>query len=308
MVAREGAARSVPLNRPGGRVEAIREEGCIDDRELQALAGVNRGQLHCSGVAFEAPAALRRWAGGIVGELFAQPGRQGIQAEPLAQGRLVQQLSEVLHVGHRALAPGLGEEALVQSSRLRGGGNRGDATQREELGPPPHRGGDRVRQRLPTGIEFEDALADEGCQCRRANPPGTIGLLHGLQEHQPPTGRGSGEDTLVAREDGWDPQAEQGVAHHPQLLAGGAEDGNISGVHRAAGEGGTTGQNRSDVGGAIPGDRGARFADPGKPIRIDPELGARGHPQPPRMRDRQIGQTAGGLAGVDAVHNHCGVA
>ena len=90
------AAADVAAAPPGVVVEArqvglgdvpVGDGGQVDDGVLQALAGVDRHQLHRGGVAVEPAGALEAAAGPALGDLLAQPGQQRDQAVPLGRGR-----------------------------------------------------------------------------------------------------------------------------------------------------------------------------------------------------------------------------
>ena len=90
--------------------------GQVDDRELEALAAVDREDLDGLGVGLQAAAALL--VGGVavgLGDAPAQPRRQRRRPELLARRGGVQELADVAQVGQPALAVGAREHAAGQA-------------------------------------------------------------------------------------------------------------------------------------------------------------------------------------------------
>ena len=103
-----------------GRLPQVGE---VDDRELEALAAVDREHLHRLGVGLQ-PAAALLVAGLLLGggDPLAQPAGQRGRAEPLGGRRRVQELADVAQVGQPPLAVDRGEQppgqALDERDRL----------------------------------------------------------------------------------------------------------------------------------------------------------------------------------------------
>ena len=121
----------------GGAPARRPQERAVDDRELEALAAVDREDLHRLRIGLE-PArplllALLSLRGG---HLLREPATQRRHPELLGGRGLVQQLREVAHVGQPALAVGAREDArgevLVDHDRL---GQLGDAVLAEDPVP-----------------------------------------------------------------------------------------------------------------------------------------------------------------------------
>ena len=98
-----------PLPDPG----RMPQERAVDDRELEALAAMDRQHLDRLGVRFEPPSALLLTLVAIrVRDALGQPAAQRGDPESLGARGTVQQLREVAHVGQPALA--------VAATRARG--------------------------------------------------------------------------------------------------------------------------------------------------------------------------------------------
>ena len=148
--------------------EPVGDGGQVDDGVLQALAGVDRHQLHRGGVGVEPPGALDAAAGPALGDLLAQPGQQRHQAVPLGERDLVQRLADVAQVGEPAVAADLGEHPRGQPGDVGGLEHRGDAAGGEQLDPGAQRLGDVVGQVVAARVELRGGVAEEAGE--RARP------------------------------------------------------------------------------------------------------------------------------------------
>ena len=115
----DAALPVVVVEQRAGRLghEAVGDGGEVDDGVLEALARVDRHQLHGRGVGVEATGAFGAAAGPALGDLLAQPGQQGDQPVALGEGDLVERLADVAQVGEPALAADLGQHPRGQPAR-----------------------------------------------------------------------------------------------------------------------------------------------------------------------------------------------
>ena len=123
------------LLRPDPR--RIPQERAVDDRELEALAAVDRQHLDRLGVGLEPPRPLLLALVALgVGDALGEPAAQRGSPEPLGARRPVEQLGEVAEVGQLALAVAdrehPGGEVLADHDRLE---QRGDAAVAQDPAP-----------------------------------------------------------------------------------------------------------------------------------------------------------------------------
>ena len=95
--------------------DRVPQERAVDDGELEALAAVDRQDLHGVGVGLQPPGALLVATfldGGA--DPGAQPARQRGGAEALVDRGAVQELADVAQVGHAPLAVDVLQDTLGQ--------------------------------------------------------------------------------------------------------------------------------------------------------------------------------------------------
>jgi hypothetical protein len=100
----------------GGRLTTgplVPREGHHHDRELQALAGVHRDDLHRGGVGLQLATALLSTFAGSFLATASQPDEQRRETELSLQRRLVQHLRDVPQVREQPFAADLAEDAAL---------------------------------------------------------------------------------------------------------------------------------------------------------------------------------------------------
>ena len=164
---------------------AVGDGGQVDDGVLEALARVDRHQLHGGRVAVETAGALEPAAGAALADLLAQPGQQRDQAVPLGQRDLVQGLADVPQVGEPPVAADLGQHPGRQAGDARRLHHGGQAAAAEQLEPRPQRLGDLVGEVVAAGVEVGGGVAEEAGQRGRPHAGAAVRLLERLEQRQP---------------------------------------------------------------------------------------------------------------------------
>ena len=164
-------------------VEEVRE---VDDRVLQSLAAVDGEDLYGGRVGVEPAGALGRREG--LAALRPEPLEQGGQPEPLPARGLVEQLAEVVEVGHQPFAVGARQHPARQAGGRDRLVHRGHAAGAEQVEPAPDPLGDPVGERVTSRVEGLRGLADERGQRHGPHPGGAL-LLQRLEQREPLVGR-----------------------------------------------------------------------------------------------------------------------
>ena len=214
-----------------GRLPQVGE---VDDRELEALAAVDRQHLHRLGVGLQPAAALlvaRLLLGGR--DPLAQPAGQRGRPEPLGGGRRVQQLADVAQVGQPPLAvlqreqpPG---QPLDERDRLQ---QRRDAAHAQHARPLVQAAVDLLPLLLAGARDPLGVPAEERRQRGGAGAGGRARALDRLQQPQP-VARGLGaEHAARAVDDRGDLDRVERVAHERRLAVGAHEHRDVARPHR----------------------------------------------------------------------------
>ena len=148
------------------------EERAVDDRELEALAPVDRQHLHRGGVRLEPAAAVLvvHVVGGLA-DAGPQPGGEGADAESLGRHLVVEQLPDVEQIGQVALAvlarQDPGGKVLVACHRLE---QRCDSSGAQHRRPVVEADVDALPRRVVGGRDPLDRPSDERGQGGGVDP------------------------------------------------------------------------------------------------------------------------------------------
>ncbi len=240
--------------------------GVVDDRELEALAGVDRQHLHRLGVGLEAAAALLGApVGGRLGDPLAHPGGEGGDAQPRRGRLLVEQLADVAEVGEQALAEVATEHPLGERGRA------GDQLQQrrharaaEHAGPHVHGGVQLLELGVGGGIEVGSGAPDERGDRRGARPGVGARSFERFEQPQPVERGGRGEHRPGAVDHRRHARVGEGVRPDRRVAGGAGEHGEVARAHGFVAvpaaivgpvdEGGAGREQVDDVGGEVAGD------------------------------------------------------
>ena len=233
---------SVAVGIPADRVDeglldrrGVRERRAAHHLELEALGDVGRHDLHGPRLGLDA-------AGGEVGLRVAlvvtpgellEGGEQHGGADP-PRRRELQQLGDVVEVGHGPVAVGAGEDARRHAGLgAQGAEQRGETLPGEDVGPAVQGGvevGDGV---VVGGGELVTRPADEPGHGDGASTADVGRSGEGAEQQMPLVGGGGGQHVVATRHDGGHPDAlERGTDLGP-LGPGGDQHGDVVGLQRA---------------------------------------------------------------------------
>ncbi len=253
-------------------------EGAEDDRELEALAAVDRDHLDRLGIRFQTAGALL-----VVGVPFGvvdpapEPGGHGRRTQPLGHARLVEQLRDVPQVGHEALARGSPQHAsgyaVRAAHRLE---ERGHALVTEQRSPLVQRPVEFLPLLLGCRRHRLGIPADEAGEGDERGPVPRCGPFQRLEQAQPLLGGFGREDGPGSTDDRRDADGVQGVAHERRVRVGPHQDGEVPRMQPRALEFLVVATPRDDVRarrqeprnvrGEVTGDGGARIGCPRLPL------------------------------------------
>ena len=214
---------------------AVPQRREVDDGVLQALAAVDRHQLHGGGVGVEAAGALGGDLELVVGDLRAQPAQQrrrrraarrrspGAAPRRCGAGRSAVR-SPPTRPSTRAVSP---PTTAISSTAATPRAARTSASVRT-------RSASASVSVVAAGVELGRGAAEEGGQRRGPHPVGAVGLLERLEQGQPLVGGRGVEDRAAGVDDRRHADREQRLLGRLELAAPGGQHRDVAGHQRPA--------------------------------------------------------------------------
>ena len=283
-------------------VEEVRE---VDDGVLQSLAAVDGEDLYGGRVGVEPAGALGRGEG--LATLRPEPLEQGGQPEPLPTRGLVEQLAEVVEVGHQPFAVGARQHPARQAGGRDRLVHRGHAAGAEQVEPAPDPLADPVGERVTSGVEGLRGLADERGQRHGPHPGGAL-LLQRLEQREPLVGRLAQHHAAATAHHRRDPVGEQRGPDRLDPLDAGEEQRDVAGADRLPVVRRAGAEQPRHVGGEVLGDVLPQLVDPDRAVAAGREVGRPELTQAQGCADRCADQPALPVVRLDVEHRDLRVA